>query len=181
MRYSKSESKKTDDEDIRMNDKSNDTVDLIASDDEVFNGGFCWYEKIREGVFKCASCGRVVESKARDPIFIVHPCQSPKTRKQILRDNSIQIPNIVRRLGNFGIAYLKHRMLGSQECTQEEIDTRYAFCNSPGIFLSSTVPTCIYFRDGVCAACGCNVNRKLAIEGLNKLSWKESKCPKNFW
>jgi len=156
----------------------------IVNEDEVFNGGLCWYEPTGiENEYICVSCKRVITSKAKDPLLIHHPCQVKKTRQEILKDNNIKLPSIVTRLGNFGIAYIKHILKGNEACTDNEIAERFSICNAPGLDPLSKKQPCIYYSkdDGVCLECGCNVNLMRADVGLNKLSWKDSKCSKGFW
>jgi hypothetical protein len=163
-------------------DLVNPTGDSIpdVSDDELFNDGMCWFEPTgKEHEFICIMCKNFAVSMSREKILILRPCQSPKTRLQIIYDNEIKIPGIVKRLGNFGIAYLKHIARGFGECSKEEVIYRYDICNCK----TGERPMCIYFnpKEHVCSICGCNVNDLIAIEGLNKLAWKDSECPKGFW
>lgn len=145
---------------------------------EIFNSGLCYYgetiednsDKDKESKYKCIICGHEVKSK-KHPLFIIRACDRPISIEQAEKENDVKIPSMVKRLGNFGIAYLRHIATGNVPADDMLIDERLLICQKDTL----------WYKDGICMKCGCNVNRLRADEGLNKLAWKDSKCPLNYW
>lgn len=79
-------------------------------------------------------------------------------------------PSGVKKVVNFSKAITTHVLSGSKRATQEEIDARLLICKD-----------CPLFHNDVCNHndCGCNVNNKNKF--LNKLAWKDQKCPLSKW
>lgn len=78
------------------------------------------------------------------------------------------MPTIAERVRNFAKSAVSHVAAGMPRCTQEEIDARYAICQ-----------TCEHLRDGACTQCGCPVVRERAF--VSKLSWSDQACPVGKW
>ncbi len=135
---------------------------------ELFNDGFCFFDN----TYKCINCGHEVKTKVH-PLNIVRSCTSPRSTEEVIKDNNIKVPGIIKRLGNFGVSYLKHLASGAKEANQTEIDRRFSTCLKCTLYYDTT--------KGICKQCGCNVNNSPANERLNKLAWQESECPENFW
>jgi len=72
------------------------------------------------------------------------------------------------------ISFLKslsrHIYSGMPKSGQKLIDERYKICVSCELFDS---------KEQQCLFCGCNVNDKNIF--MNKLAWKDQKCPKDKW
>lgn len=72
------------------------------------------------------------------------------------------------------ITFLKalafHASLGFPKSTKHQIETRYRTCLG-----------CDQFDkvNSQCLVCGCNISKKSKF--LNKLAWKEQKCPLEKW
>lgn len=76
----------------------------------------------------------------------------------------------MRRVLRFIKALVLHAWHGWPTCDQKLIDTRFDIC--------SRCPQ--YDADEKqCGLCGCNVNQQQII--LNKLAWKDQKCPEGKW
>ena len=65
---------------------------------------------------------------------------------------------------------VSHLIKGSPKSTQNLIDQRFAICNSCESYDQ------IYHQ---CVICGCNINKQKIF--MNKLAWKDQKCPLNKW
>jgi hypothetical protein len=134
--------------------------------EELFNDGFCFFDSD----YRCINCGHEVKTKVH-PLNIVRSCTNPRSTQEVI--NSVKVPGIIKRLGNFGVSYLKHLASGVKEADQTEIDRRFSTCLKCTLYYDAA--------KGICKQCGCNVNNSPAIERLNKLAWQESECPESFW
>lgn len=147
---------------------------IEVDDEEIFNGGLCYFEqftKIADLTYiDCINCGYSTTTKMH-PLFVIRRCDNKKTRNQVTKDRKVKLPGIVEQLGNFGIAFMRHIVAGAKEASEEVILERLKICKKDTL----------YYSDGVCLKCGCHVNDKKGIEGLNKLAWEESKCPEKYW
>jgi len=63
-----------------------------------------------------------------------------------------------------------HAYSGFPKSSQILIDHRYDICFNCDKF---DIP------NSQCLVCGCNINQKKMF--LNKLAWKDQKCPENKW
>jgi hypothetical protein len=100
-------------------------------------------------------------------------CDSPIAESEVDNDEELrEMPDIVRRLGSYGQAWLRHMANGRPESTQEQILDRFLTCVQCQQLDRSR---------GVCRACGCYVNTKKASDGLNKLSWADTECELGKW
>ena len=82
--------------------------------------------------------------------------------------NGMSGRNIIDRLKNFFKALYFHVGRGMPKSSQFLIDSRYIICQD-----------CDSFHEGQCLECGCNVSRKKVF--LNKLAWRDQKCPLDRW
>lgn len=74
------------------------------------------------------------------------------------------------KLITFIKALFWHIHAGMPKSSQQEIDNRYEICSN-----------CEFMdhKNSQCLVCGCNLSRKKIF--MNKLAWKDQKCPKNKW
>lgn len=63
-----------------------------------------------------------------------------------------------------------HIYAGSPQSSQELIDSRFALCVICNDYDS---------KNQQCQVCGCNINNKQIF--MNKLAWRDQKCPKGKW
>lgn len=79
-------------------------------------------------------------------------------------------PSTAKRIVNFSKAIVHHSIEGAPRCMQEEIDERMLICRD-----------CPLFNGKICThnSCGCNVSNENKF--LNKLAWKDQKCPLSKW
>ncbi len=75
-----------------------------------------------------------------------------------------------KKIKNFGKSLAWHIGSGMPKSSQQEIDSRYNVC----LQCTSFDP-----MKSECTVCGCNVNNQNIF--MNKLAWKDSKCPLNKW
>ena len=78
------------------------------------------------------------------------------------------LPSLVRQAANFATSAAAHVAAGMPRCTQEQIDARYAICQ-----------TCQHFDGRACTKCGCPVVREKAF--VSKLAWANERCPAGKW
>ena len=107
---------------------------------------------------KCPLCGQKATVDAPEPIY--HRCVSEERGS----------PGWLARLDNFRNALAAHIAAGMPTCSQQQIDERFAICES-----------CSLFNGSICrhASCGCNVGRQDKF--LNKLAWADQSCPLGKW
>lgn len=74
------------------------------------------------------------------------------------------------RILTFFKSLIFHIYSGFPKSTQEEINYRYAICESCDSFNK---------QESQCNECGCNINNKRIF--LNKLAWADQICPLNKW
>lgn len=74
------------------------------------------------------------------------------------------------RIKNFIVSLYYHVVRGMPKATQDVINIRYYTCIGCESYDS---------KNSQCLECGCNVSRKK--EFLNKLAWKDQKCPLDKW
>jgi len=77
-------------------------------------------------------------------------------------------PGLLQKAANFASAAAAHVAAGMPRCTQEQIDARFAVCQ-----------TCEHFDGKACRMCGCPVVREKAF--VSKLAWANEKCPAGKW
>jgi hypothetical protein len=63
-----------------------------------------------------------------------------------------------------------HIIHGSPKSSQRLINHRHNICSSCNKFDS---------KNAKCMICGCNINKERIL--LNKLAWKDQKCPIDKW
>jgi hypothetical protein len=76
--------------------------------------------------------------------------------------------SLLQKAGNFAASTARHVAAGMPQCTQEQIDARFAVCQ-----------TCPHFDGKACRMCGCPVKREQAF--VSKLAWANEKCPVGKW
>lgn len=116
---------------------------------------------IIEGKYTCERCGRVVE----------RPMHAQCRIKESVRAE----PPLLERVWNFTKALTQHTLNGMPAATEEEIQSRLAICKNCPLFKKYTEDS------GVCTheSCGCNISDMQKF--LNKLAWKDQKCPIEKW
>ena len=77
-------------------------------------------------------------------------------------------PSLARQVANFAASAAKHVAAGAPQCDQEQIDARFAICQ-----------TCEHFDGRACKKCGCPIKREQAF--VSKLAWANEKCPVGKW
>ena len=77
-------------------------------------------------------------------------------------------PSIAQKAANFATSAAKHVAAGMPQASQEQIDARFAICQ-----------TCPHYDGRACRLCGCPVVREQAF--VSKLSWANEKCPAGKW
>jgi len=77
-------------------------------------------------------------------------------------------PSLLQKAANFATSAAAHVAAGMPQASQEQIDARYAICQ-----------TCEHFDGKACRLCGCPVVREKAF--VSKLSWANEKCPAGKW
>jgi uncharacterized paraquat-inducible protein A len=79
-------------------------------------------------------------------------------------------PSLIIKIKNFLKSLFWHMYAGFPKSSQQLINSRYDICKS-----------CDYFDENneQCLLCGCNINTKKQF--MNKLAWKDQKCPHGKW
>jgi len=77
-------------------------------------------------------------------------------------------PSLIQKAANFATSAAAHVAAGMPQATQEQIDARYAICQ-----------TCEHYDGRACRQCGCPVVREKAF--ISKLAWANEKCPVGKW
>lgn len=85
-------------------------------------------------------------------------------------------PSILTKIKNFSKAIYNHVKTGMKKCSQKKINERYYICKRCEYFhIISKEPDI----KAICNKCGCNLSNKKIF--MNKLAWKDQKCPENKW
>lgn len=74
--------------------------------------------------------------------------------------------SLFHKASNFIVAASCHAAAGAPQCSKEEIDRRFAICQTN---------ECGFFDGSACAKCGCKVSRVKRF--LSKLAWADQSCP----
>lgn len=77
-------------------------------------------------------------------------------------------PSLLQKAKNFAASAARHVAAGMPQCSQEQIDQRFAICKQ-----------CEHFDGKACRLCGCPVVRERQF--VSKLSWANEKCPAGKW
>ena len=77
-------------------------------------------------------------------------------------------PSLLQKAKNFATSAAAHVAAGMPQCSQEQIDARFAICQQ-----------CEHFDGRACRQCGCPVVREKQF--VSKLSWANEKCPVGKW
>jgi hypothetical protein len=79
-------------------------------------------------------------------------------------------PSIINKIKNFLKSLFWHIYAGFPKSSQELINNRFAICSG-----------CDFFDkyNKQCLHCGCSINQKAIF--MNKLAWKDQKCPTDKW
>lgn len=84
---------------------------------------------------------------------------------------------ILKKLRNFFKALIQHIKTGMQKSSNRLIQHRYNICKGCEFFHPLDRPAKEILAQ--CNYCGCNLSNKKIF--LNKLAWKDQKCPINKW
>lgn len=116
----------------------------------------CDFLSIDDGIFQCSRCGVVVETE--DFMTPTLPCSylDINSKDKNLADKIKDMNNLLNTS--------KDLEMGSNE----EIVKRFKICE-----------LCEYFQNNSCIKCGCSINR--TRNHMNKLTWKNEKCPIDKW
>lgn len=146
----------------------------VQEENEIFNGGMCFFEKDGKNSIKCISCGFTVLSLQCKLDSLKRRCSSPKTKKEISDQLIDSLPPFIIRFGKFGREFLRHIASGAKRRTDAEIKK---------IFETYCLQCKPYYdkERGICLKCSCNVNDDTSITAINKISWQEQKCPVDKW
>lgn len=87
-------------------------------------------------------------------------------------------PSILLKIRNFFKALYQHIKTGMKKCSQKEVDKRYDICMSCDFF--ETIRFDQIEAVARCNYCGCSLSNNKKYF-LNKLAWKDQKCPINKW
>ena len=80
------------------------------------------------------------------------------------------MPSFKQRIVTFLKSLFWHVYAGFPKSSQTLIDERYKICNDCEMLDK---------KAGQCLVCGCNINQKKIF--MNKLAWKDQKCPEGKW
>lgn len=80
------------------------------------------------------------------------------------------MPSFFTRLKTFAKSLVWHIGAGMPKSGQQEIDRRLGICNNCELMDK---------KNNKCLVCGCNINDKNIF--MNKLAWKDQKCPVGRW
>lgn len=118
------------------------------------------------GGYQCVcKCGMRLESRVR---HVFHICEQTKAADGSHPTVAAQSPTLLQKAANFATSAAKHVAAGMPRCTQEQVDARFAICQ-----------TCEHYDGKACRLCGCPVVREQAF--VSKLSWANEKCPAGKW
>lgn len=142
--------------------------------EKLWNDGQCFFVPVQEKdaelpegyhVYTCVRCNLFTAPTTASPDKILCKCENPALLEEPPKD--LKAPNIIQKLGRYGVSYLRHIKNGRREATREQIRGRYSHCVSCGKFDK---------KNEQCLICGCAINLKLASEGRNKLGWADMVC-----
>lgn len=125
---------------------------------------------VRDGdKLRCTACG------SRYPFVAGRfhaQCKSglEQEAKPIVVEDSpvLDAPSFLQKAKNFAKAAVSHIAAGMPLASDEEIDRRFAICQS-----------CPFLKDNACTKCGCPVAREKKF--ISKLAWADQKCPEGHW
>ena len=88
--------------------------------------------------------------------------------------------NIFTKIKNFGKALYNHVKTGMKKSPQRLINTRYDICSGCEhfSFITKTNKEKPFIKAN-CNLCGCNLSNEKVF--MNKLAWKDQKCPIGKW
>jgi hypothetical protein len=78
--------------------------------------------------------------------------------------------SLAHKITNFIRSLIWHAYSGFPKSSQELINNRLSICNSCEM---------LDIINNQCLECGCNINNKKIF--MNKLAWKDQKCPLDKW
>jgi len=78
--------------------------------------------------------------------------------------------SLITKIKTFIKSLTWHIYSGMPKSSQKLINERYDICLSCNQFEGTK---------SICLVCGCNINNKRIF--MNKLAWKDQKCPENKW
>lgn len=80
------------------------------------------------------------------------------------------MPSFKQKIITFLKSLFWHIYAGFPKSSQQLIDDRYQICVRCEMFDK---------KASQCLVCGCNINQKKIF--MNKLAWKDQKCPEGKW
>jgi hypothetical protein len=124
----------------------------------------CDCRPLDDGWYRCVcECGVTIKSRMR---HVFHVCGQPSVGGTAAA--TIEPPSMLGKAWNFASAAAKHVAAGMPQCSQEQVDARFAVCQA-----------CEHFDGRACRQCGCPVVREKAF--VSKLSWANERCPAGKW
>jgi hypothetical protein len=122
----------------------------------------CEFIKISEDMAQCTKCGNVIQILDDFDMMPFFPCGS--AIDELFDNDNIDPAKIKNRVTEDGPGDLDV----ANQCSDEEIKTRFEICKS-----------CEHFDNNTCQQCGCILSRDKIF--LNKLAWKDQNCPISKW
>lgn len=122
----------------------------------------CEFIRISENLVRCARCGTSIEILDNIDSMPFFPCGSAIS--DLFKNDRVDTTGIKKQASQMPT----ENQNVSEECSDSEIETRFAICKS-----------CQYFNNNTCTECGCVLSRDRVF--LNKLTWKDQSCPIGKW
>ena len=85
-------------------------------------------------------------------------------------------PTIITKITNFFKSLWNHIRTGMKKSSTKEIEVRYSICEGCEFFNFKNNQDDI---SATCDICGCSLSKKRIF--MNKLAWKDQKCPEGKW
>jgi hypothetical protein len=85
-------------------------------------------------------------------------------------------PTLAQKAVNFAGAAARHIAAGRPQCTDEQVEERFAICQGCELYEAKND------SQGTCnhPSCGCSLKR-VGVNGKNKLRWADQACPLGKW
>lgn len=117
-------------------------------------------------IYRCDACG-FKTAPTPHPVELVRRCPRCYAQRPL--------PPLWKRASNVIAAIIKHAKNWFRKCSRAEIEKRVATCEQCELFKPAAN------RCGYCthADCGCPISREKRF--LNKLAWRDQKCPLGKW
>lgn len=85
-------------------------------------------------------------------------------------------PTLICKTINFIKSLFNHIRTGMKKSSKKETSKRFDICRACEFFIP--IENHLELK-GMCEICGCNLSDKKIL--MNKLAWKDQKCPKDKW